>query len=159
VHLKFFRRRQKSPLIFVLVKLAALNKVEILPNNEGVELTYEIDSSVPVNQVHDRLKVKFCKTFGNKVCHERLFRVSNGTNTIQLLDDFIVGSWEFVIYYNRQDQLSQASSTATINRCKSFNLKLSFKFFLKVINKFNFFFANIIIIHYMHRFYMQFIVF
>jgi len=102
-----------------LVNAVNFISLDILPNNEGVLLEFDLSDSPPVNLNTDVIRVLLCKLYGNRECKERRFPISSRIKRLELREEFLVGDWEFTLRFirNRLD-ISKDSITKGIKRCK-----------------------------------------
>lgn len=91
------------PLI-ILVKPVSFKGLQISPSDRKIEVTYEVDRSVAVDQNTDRLKVMLCKAFDTNVCQEKILLISPGSNSIQFFADNVVGKWKFTLYHIKSNE-------------------------------------------------------
>jgi len=81
-------------------------------------ITYEVGTDVLVNQEIDFLKVEFCKVLGSMKCEEKTFPLQSGTNSVEIVDDSIIGKWMIALYHVKFFEISLASNKTMIEKRK-----------------------------------------
>jgi len=113
------------------VKPLSFKNLEYTPSNRKIVITYEVGTDVLVHQQIDFLKVEFCKVLGSMECKEKMFPLQSGTNSVEIVDDSVIGKWIIALYHVNIFEISLASNKTMIEKRKLNNLA-----FIKQFSKF-----------------------